>query len=79
MTPKRRIGCGFVWLAIIVAVLPIVYLLSLGPVAWLMMQVPLDEDGMLFRCIVAYCYPANSLAQTGYINWMEHYIRWWAE
>jgi len=72
MTERKRFRSAL----IVVLMLPVLYFFSLGPVVWL--KDKLDHDGVTYRYLDAYSFPADSLITAGYGDWISNYLDLWA-
>ena len=76
MTERKRSSTALIaTIVVVVLMFPVLYYLSLGPVAWLQSQ--LDYETVTFSCLDAYCIPADSLVRAGYGDWISNYVDLW--
>lgn len=61
MEEKRKSRPWGMWIAVGLMLLPVIYILSTGPVVWMSLHHYLPETGMLGEAIDLYYVPANWL------------------
>ena len=64
-------------IVLILVVLPVLYILSLGPLISVLESAGVDESDPMAWIAVAYIYPASMLHDTGHADWIEDYVDWW--
>ena len=72
-TPGRIFTVVSILVLVAIAV-PILYLLSLGPVAWVANRFDLTGDAAW--AVEVYFEPGYKLHATGYADWLNTYVEW---